>query len=112
MIANWFNQKLNIKFPERKTIFGRRFKQLRYGENPHQKSSIYINNYDDKKLGLNQLGGKDLSYNNYNDIFAAIKILSSLITSFSTELFAVASLFTSLVLVHPTINRKIANTLI
>jgi len=78
MIANWFNQKLKIKFPERKTIFGRRFKQLRYGENPHQKSSIYINNYDDKKLGLNQLGGKDLSYNNYNDIFAAIKILSSL----------------------------------
>ena len=48
MIANWFNKKLNIKFPERKTIFGRRFKQLRYGENPHQKSSIYINNDNDK----------------------------------------------------------------
>ena len=24
MIANWFNKKLNIKFPERKTIFGRK----------------------------------------------------------------------------------------
>jgi phosphoribosylaminoimidazolecarboxamide formyltransferase/IMP cyclohydrolase len=78
MIANWFNQKLNIKFPERKTIFGRRFKQLRYGENPHQKSSIYINNYNDKELGLNQLGGKDLSYNNYNDIFSSLEILFSL----------------------------------
>ena len=78
MIANWFNQKLNIKFPERKTIFGRRFKQLRYGENPHQKSSIYINNYNDQELGLNQLGGKDLSYNNYNDMFASLEILSSL----------------------------------
>ena len=78
MIANWFNQKLNIKFPERKTIFGRRFKQLRYGENPHQKSSIYINNYNDKELGLNQLGGKDLSYNNYSDIFASLEILFSL----------------------------------
>ena len=78
MIANWFNQKLNIKFPERKTIFGRRFKQLRYGENPHQKSSIYINSYNDKELGLNQLGGKDLSYNNYNDIFASLEILFSL----------------------------------
>jgi len=78
MIANWFNKKLNIKFPERKTIFGRRFKQLRYGENPHQKSSIYINNYNDKELGLNQLGGKDLSYNNYNDIFASLEILFSL----------------------------------
>ena len=28
MIANWFNKKLNIQFPERKTIFGRRYKQL------------------------------------------------------------------------------------
>jgi phosphoribosylaminoimidazolecarboxamide formyltransferase/IMP cyclohydrolase len=78
MIANWFNQKLNIKFPEKKTIFGRRFKKLRYGENPHQKSSIYINNYNDKELGLNQLGGKDLSYNNYNDMFTSLEILSSL----------------------------------
>ena len=77
MIANWFNQKLNIKFPERKTIFGRRFKQLRYGENPHQKSSIYLNNYNDKELGLSQLNGKDLSYNNYNDMFASLEILSS-----------------------------------
>ena len=77
MIANWFNEKLNIKFPERKTIFGRRFKQLRYGENPHQKSSIYISNYNDKGLGLNQLNGKDLSYNNYNDIFASLEILFS-----------------------------------
>ena len=78
MIANWFNEKLNIKFPERKTIFGRKLKQLRYGENPHQKSSIYVNSYNDKNLGLNQLSGRDLSYNNYNDIFASLEILLSL----------------------------------
>ncbi|MDC0513764.1 bifunctional phosphoribosylaminoimidazolecarboxamide formyltransferase/IMP cyclohydrolase [Pelagibacteraceae bacterium] len=78
MIADWFNRKLNIKFPERKTIFGKRFKNLRYGENPHQKSSIYISDYNDKELGLNQLNGKDLSYNNYNDIFASLEILTSL----------------------------------
>ena len=84
MIANWFNQKLNIKFPERKTIFGRKLKQLRYGENPHQKSSIYINSYNDKELGLDQLGGKDLSYNNYNDMFASLEILSSLKNSPAT----------------------------
>ena len=50
MIANWFNEKLNIKFPERKTIFGKRLHQLRYGENPHQKSSIYISDYSDQNL--------------------------------------------------------------
>ena len=35
MIAEWFNKKLKIKFPERKTIFGRKLQKLRYGENPH-----------------------------------------------------------------------------
>ena len=78
MIANWFNQKLDIKFPERKTIFGKRLKELRYGENPHQRSSIYINDYNDKGLGLKQLNGKELSYNNYNDIFASLEMLLSL----------------------------------
>ena len=78
MIANWFNQKLNIKFPERKTIFGRKLKELRYGENPHQQSSIYISDYSDTKLGLNQLNGKELSYNNYCDIFASLETLLSL----------------------------------
>ena len=78
MIANWFNNKLNIQFPERKTIFGRKLKNLRYGENPHQESSIYINDYDDKQLGIKQLHGKELSYNNYNDLFAGLEILKSL----------------------------------
>ncbi len=78
MIANWFNKKLKIEFPERKTIFGRKLQKLRYGENPHQESSIYVSDYDDKKLGFNQIHGKELSYNNFNDIFASLEILSSL----------------------------------
>ena len=75
MIANWFNGKLKIKFPERKSIFGRKLKELRYGENPHQKSSIYINDYNNRDLGLKQLSGKELSYNNYNDIFSSLEVL-------------------------------------
>ena len=78
MIANWFNKKLKIEFPERKTIFGRKFQKLRYGENPHQQSSIYVSDYDDKQLGFNQIHGKELSYNNYNDMFASLQILESL----------------------------------
>ena len=78
MIANWFNNKLNIQFPERKTIFGRRLKKLRYGENPHQESSIYINDYEDKKLGFTQIHGKELSYNNFNDMFASLDVLESI----------------------------------
>ena len=78
MIANWFNTKLKIQFPERKTIFGRRLQKLRYGENPHQQSSIYINDYNDKQLEFNQIHGKELSYNNYSDMFASLEILNSL----------------------------------
>jgi phosphoribosylaminoimidazolecarboxamide formyltransferase/IMP cyclohydrolase len=78
MIANWFNKKLKINFPERKTIFGRKLQKLRYGENPHQQSSIYISDYDDKQLGFNQIHGKELSYNNYSDMFASLEILNSL----------------------------------
>ena len=72
MIANWFNKKLKIEFPERKTIFGRKLQKLRYGENPHQQSSIYVNDYNDTQLGFNKLHGKELSYNNYNDMFASL----------------------------------------
>ncbi len=78
MIANWFNNNLNIDFPERKTIFGKKLTQLRYGENPHQKSSIYVSDYNDKEIGLKQLNGKELSYNNYNDVFASLDILYSI----------------------------------
>ena len=78
MIANWFNKKLKIKFPERKTIFGRKFQKLRYGENPHQESSIYVSDYEDQQLGFNQINGKELSHNNYNDMFASLQILDSL----------------------------------
>ena len=78
MIANWFNQRLKIKFPEKKTIFGKKIQNLRYGENPHQESSLYISDYNDQNLGLEQLNGKELSFNNYSDIFSALEILSSI----------------------------------
>ncbi len=77
MISNWFNKKLNIIFPEKKTIFGKKIAQLRYGENPHQRSSIYINDLFNEELGLKKIKGKALSYNNYNDIFTGLEILSS-----------------------------------
>jgi len=77
IIAEWYNQKLGIKFPERKTFFGKKINQLRYGENPHQKGSIYLSDLKHDKNNLEQLSGKDLSYNNYNDIFAGLDILFS-----------------------------------
>ena len=75
LISNYLNKKTNINFPEKKIIYGNLVEKLRYGENPHQESAIYsINKY----LNIKQLHGKQLSYNNYNDIFAALTISKSL----------------------------------
>ena len=77
VLSNWFNKKLNILFPEKKTIFGSKISELRYGENPHQKSTIYLNELTNIETGLKKIKGKSLSYNNYNDIYTALEILNS-----------------------------------
>ncbi len=77
IVSNWFNHRLGIKFPKQKTFFGKKVEKLRYGENPHQSSSIYSSSLDKNNLGLNKISGKDLSYNNYNDIFSGLEILFS-----------------------------------
>tara|TARA_Y100000590_G_scaffold416040_1_gene514478 strand:- start:398 stop:1939 length:1542 start_codon:yes stop_codon:yes gene_type:complete len=75
LITNYFNLKLKNKFPKKKLIYGNFVEKLRYGENPHQESAIYSL---DKKNIINQLSGKSLSFNNYNDIFSALIISKSL----------------------------------
>ena len=74
IISNWLNNHMNIKFPEKYTISGKLLKNLRYGENPHQKASLYGTA---DNINLNQLHGKILSYNNYNDIYSALAIIKS-----------------------------------
>ncbi len=77
IVSEWFNRDIGLEFPERKTFFGKKIGQLRYGENPHQRSSIYINSLKSDDTNLKQLSGKELSYNNYNDIFAGLDVLFS-----------------------------------
>ena len=75
LISNYFNKIKNNTFPKKKIIFGNLIEKLRYGENPHQQAGIYSKN---QKLDIIQLHGKQLSYNNYNDIFSALTISKSL----------------------------------
>jgi phosphoribosylaminoimidazolecarboxamide formyltransferase / IMP cyclohydrolase len=75
IIANYFNKISNIHFPKKKIIYGNLIEKLRYGENPHQESAIYSQTLDIK---INKIHGKQLSYNNYNDIFSALTISKSL----------------------------------
>ena len=74
LISDYFNKFLKNNFPNQKLFSFSLYEKLRYGENPHQEGSVYVN----KELKLNHLGGKKLSYNNYNDIFAALNLSKSL----------------------------------
>ena len=74
IVSNWLNDQIGIKFPEKKTVHGKLIKRLRYGENPHQEGSLYKTT---DSLGIEKIHGKELSYNNYNDIYSALSILST-----------------------------------
>jgi phosphoribosylaminoimidazolecarboxamide formyltransferase/IMP cyclohydrolase len=75
IISNYFNKKNDIIFPKKKLIHANLIQTPRYGENPHQLSAIYSKN---GSIKINQIHGKQLSYNNYNDIFSALTISKSL----------------------------------
>ncbi len=75
VISDYFNKITNTNFPIKKVLHGNLIKTLRYGENPHQESGIYSRK---SEMDIKQIHGKQLSYNNYNDIFAALTISKSL----------------------------------
>ena len=75
IISNYFSNLSDTKFPNKKVIYGNLIEKLRYGENPHQEGAIYSK---EKNLKIKKLNGKQLSYNNYNDIFSALIISKSL----------------------------------
>lgn len=73
-IANYFNlldesddtlpQQLNISLPKSQG--------LRYGENPHQKAAVYGNQNE----FIDCFHGKQLSYNNFTDVDAALNLIA------------------------------------
>ena len=75
VISSYFNKVTNTNFPKKKVLHGNLIEKLRYGENPHQESGIYSRK---SEMDIKQIHGKQLSYNNYNDIFAALTISKSL----------------------------------
>lgn len=77
MIADYFRTETN---GTDRFLTLRNGKQLRYGENPHQKGYFFPDTTRDK-LGLGKfkvLQGKETSYNNYLDIDAGLLVLSLL----------------------------------
>ena len=67
------------KFPEKRTIEQERVMPLRYGENPHQEAAYYADAGASHLLsGVEQLAGRELSFNNLYDVDAARSILADL----------------------------------
>jgi phosphoribosylaminoimidazolecarboxamide formyltransferase/IMP cyclohydrolase len=77
MISQWFAfADQGQMFPDMLAINGRTPTVLRYGENPHQKAALYtpVGPHGAGIAQAQQLQGKELSYNNYNDADAALEL--------------------------------------
>src|SRR5690242_13839786 len=77
-IANWFAR--GERFPEQLTLSFRKVSDLPYGENPHQAAALYWEVGARKHLlsRVEQLGGKELSYNNLSDLEGARRVAREL----------------------------------
>ncbi len=74
-IANYMNDRFNNGFGNSKFIVGKKYINTKYGENPHQNGALY--EFDDTwSKHFNILKGES-SFNNFLDINAATKIVSS-----------------------------------
>ena len=73
-IANWFGD--TEPFPEQLTLTFHKVTDLSYGENPHQAAAYYREAGVRRHLlsQVEQLGGKDLSYNNLVDLEGARRV--------------------------------------
>jgi len=77
MISQWFAfADQRQMFPDMIAVNGRKLAELRYGENPHQKAAIYqpLGPHATGLPQAEQVQGKELSYNNYNDADAALEL--------------------------------------
>jgi phosphoribosylaminoimidazolecarboxamide formyltransferase/IMP cyclohydrolase len=74
-IAAWFGE--SEVFPEQLTLSFRKVADLSYGENPHQRAAYYAEEGSRRHLlsRVEQLGGKELSYNNLADLEAARRVI-------------------------------------
>ncbi|MDO9036713.1 MAG: bifunctional phosphoribosylaminoimidazolecarboxamide formyltransferase/IMP cyclohydrolase, partial [Methanoregula sp.] len=70
-ISNYLN-KLDADFPSTFTVQYTQGRTLRYGENPHQKATVYGTH---GIAGIEPIQGKQMSYNNYLDVNAGVGLL-------------------------------------
>lgn len=76
-VAAWMNADQEVAFPPSLVLAGELGETLRYGENPHQQAAFYSSGRQRPGVATaQQLQGKALSYNNYNDTDAAFELVA------------------------------------
>ena len=75
LISEYFNNRLSVSNPEYLSMSYRLGTSLRYGENPHQNAAFYEKVYEENPAEWKQLHGKELSYNNYTDMYNAVRFV-------------------------------------
>ncbi|MFT5424403.1 MAG: phosphoribosylaminoimidazolecarboxamide formyltransferase/IMP cyclohydrolase [Phycisphaerales bacterium] len=80
-ISGYFAKQADEEFPDRLAVAVKKTAELRYGENPHQPASVYVDPAytGPSVLHAKQLAGKPLSYNNLNDASAALELALAIV---------------------------------
>jgi phosphoribosylaminoimidazolecarboxamide formyltransferase/IMP cyclohydrolase len=79
-ISTWFSMRTHEGFPPHWRDAYEKVSDLRYGENPHQRAAFYARVGSPTHLldGVEQLHGKELSFNNLLDLSSARELLEDL----------------------------------
>ena len=76
-VSTWLAGEIKEPAPRYRSFAGKLAQTLRYGENPHQAASFYVDGT--RRAGVataRQWQGKELSYNNINDTDAAFELVA------------------------------------
>ena len=77
MVSTWMLEQAGHIQPRRLSFSAALSQNLRYGENPHQSASFYVDESINSGIGAAyQIQGKELSYNNINDADAALELVN------------------------------------
>ena len=76
MISRYFASVVGDEFPELLNISLKKVEHLRYGENSQQLANKYEDGFVQKSLlDYEQLHGKEISFNNLNDLYGAVALV-------------------------------------
>ena len=76
MISRYFADQVGDQFPDTLNLSLKRVEHLRYGENSQQAANKYEDSYVQKSLlDYEQLHGKEISFNNVNDLYGAVALV-------------------------------------